>query len=296
MKKRHSEEQIARALRLAESWVPAGEICRDLGVSEPTFYRWKKRYGGLGVSELRELRQLREENGKLKRLVADLTLDKHILLRREGWEINHKRTYRLYREEGLALKRKGPKRHRSATERVARPAASEPNERWCMDFVSDTLADGRRIRVLTVLDTCTRECVALEVAGSLRGQDVAAVLTRVGLERGVPAAITCDHGPEFTSRALDHWAYQNRVRLDFTRPGKPTDNAHIESFNGRLRQECLSQHWFLGLADARRTIELWREDYNNHRPHSALENRIPLQYRRGGYYVPDRDRLQKLRA
>jgi putative transposase len=220
----------------------------------------------------------------------------HILLRREGWEINHKRTYRLYREEGLALKRKRPKRHRSATERVARPAASEPNERWCMDFVSDTLADGRRIRVLTVLDTCTRECVALEVAGSFRGQDVAAVLTRVGLERGLPAAITCDHGPEFTARALDHWAYQSRVRLDFTRPGKPTDNAHIESFNGRLRQECLSQHGFLGLADARRTIEVWREDYNNHRPHSALENRTPLQYRRGGYYVPDRDRLQKLRA
>jgi putative transposase len=220
----------------------------------------------------------------------------HVLLVREGWEINHKKTYRLYTEEGLTLKRKRPKRHRSAVARVARPAASEPNERWCMDFVSDQLADGRRIRVLTILDTCTRECVALEVGSSLRGPDVAAVLTRTGLERGVPKSITCDHGTEFTSRAMDHWAYQNKVTLDFTRPGKPTDNAHIESFNGRFRQECLSQHWFLSLAEAKRTIAEWRDHYNNHRPHSALNNQAPTQYRRGGIFEPDRNRLQKLRA
>jgi putative transposase len=219
-----------------------------------------------------------------------------VLLRREGWGINHKRTYRLYAEEGLMLKRKRPRRHRSAVARVARPAALEPNERWCMDFVSDALADGRRLRLLTVVDTCTRECLAIEVGGSLRGPDVASVLTRLGLQRSLPERITCDHGPEFTSQALDHWAYQNRVALDFTRPGKPTDNAHIESFNGRLRQECLSQHWFLGLVEARRAIELWRDDYNNHRPHSALDNRTPAHYRCGGIFEPDRNRLQKLRA
>jgi len=165
-----------------------------------------------------------------------------------------------------------------------------------MDFVADALADGRKLRVLTILDTCTRECLATEVAQSFRGEDVAAVLTRIGVTRGLPSVITCDNGTEFTSKALDHWAYRHGVKLDFIRPGKPTENAHIESFNARLRQECLSQHWFLGLADARRTIEAWRLDYNNHRPHSALENQTPVEYRLGGHFVPDRRRLQKLRA
>ncbi len=171
-----------------------------------------------------------------------------------------------------------------------------PDERWCMDFMSDTLAGGRRIRVFTIVDTCTRECVAIEVGTSFRGADVAAVLTRLGVERGLPSAITCDHGSEFTSRVMDHWAYQNHVKLDFTRPGKPSDNAHIEAFNTRLRQECLSQHLFLGLTDAKKTIETWRRDYNNHRPHSALGNKTPVEYRTGEYYEPDRSRLQKLRA
>jgi putative transposase len=157
-----------------------------------------------------------------------------------------------------------------------------------MDFMSDTLADGRRLRVLTMLDTCTRECLALEAAGTFRGRDVAAVLTRLAVERGLPDRITCDNGTEFTSKVLDHWAYQNRVRLDFTRPGKPTDNAHIESFNARVRQECLSQHWFIDLADARRTLETWKEDYNNHRPHSALADLTPIEYRRAMSYELDR--------
>lgn len=220
----------------------------------------------------------------------------HVLLRREGWRINHKRTYRLYAEEGLGLKRRRPRRHRSAVVRMSRPAAREPNERWSMDFVSDRLADGRGLRFLTVLDTCTRECLAIEVGGSLRGVDVARVLTRLGLERGLPEEITCDHGSEFTSRVMDPWAYQNRVKLDFTRPGKPTDNAYIESFNGRFRQECLSQHWFVDFDEVRRTTGQWKEDYNNHRPHSALKNQTPADYRRGGIFVPDRNRLQKLRA
>jgi putative transposase len=220
----------------------------------------------------------------------------HVLLRREGWQLNHKRVYRIYTEEGLALKRKRPQRHRSAVARIARPAAEGPDERWCMDFVSDALADGRRLRVLTILDTCTRECLCLRAGQRLQGKDVAAVLTRIGLQRGLPETITCDNGSEFTGRSMDRWAYRNGVKLDFTRPGKPTDNAHIEAFNGRLRQECLSQHWFLSLADVQRTLDEWLEDYNNHRPHSALDNRTPAEYRWGGAYEPDRRRLQILRT
>jgi len=163
-----------------------------------------------------------------------------------------------------------------------------------MDFMGDTLADGRRLRLLTIVDTWSRECLAIEVGRSFGGANVASTLTRLGWLHGLPSAITCDHGPEFTSRALDHWAYRNRVKLDFTRPGKPMDNAHIEAFNGRFRQECLSQHWFLGLADARRTIDEWRTHYNNHRPHSALANQTPVEYQRGGDFQPDRRRLQKL--
>jgi putative transposase len=165
-----------------------------------------------------------------------------------------------------------------------------------MDFMCDALADGRRLKVLTVLDTCTRECLALEAGATIRGSDVAAVLTRIGLRRGLPTTITCDNGTEFISKALDYWAYRNDVKIDFTRPGKPTDNAHIESFNARVRQECLSQHWFMNLEDARTTLRDWREDYNNHRPHSSLDNQTPAEYRRAGSFELDRRELQNLRA
>ena len=167
-----------------------------------------------------------------------------VLLRREGWKVNPKRTYRLYREEGLCLRLKRPKRRRSAARRQETIAASRINQLWAMDFMSDALADGRRLRVLTVLDTFTRECVALEVGGTFGGADVARVLTRAGVHRGVPAAIQVDNGTEFTSKVFDHWAYMNKVKLDFSRPGKPTDNAFIESFNAQVRRECLSQHYF----------------------------------------------------
>ncbi len=210
--------------------------------------------------------------------------------------MNHKRVYRIYSEERLTLKQRRPKRHRSATTRVERPAAGVPNERWSMDFMSDVLADGRRLRVLTLIDTCTRECLALEAAATFRGSAVAAVLTRLGECRGLPTKITCDNGTEFTSKALDHWAYRSQVTLDFTRPGKPTDNAHIESFNARVRQECLAQHWFLSLDDARRTLETWKEDYNNYRPHSSLDNLTPVEFRRAGSFESDRSTLQNLRV
>ena len=201
----------------------------------------------------------------------------HVLLRREGWKVNLKRVHRLYRDEGLALRSKKPKRRRAVQARQERPAARLPNERWSMDFMSDALADGRKLRVLTVLDTCTRECVALEAAASFTGQRVAEVLTRVGVERGLPLTITVDNGTEFTSRALDHWAYKNKLKLDYTRPGKPTDNGFIESFNARVRSECLSQHYFSSVEEARSVLQAWRDEYNHQRPHSALGQRTPAE-------------------
>jgi putative transposase len=201
----------------------------------------------------------------------------HVLLRREGWKVNSKRIHRLYRDEGLALRSKKPKRRRAVQTRQERPAGTLPNERWSMDFMSDALADGRKLRVLTVLDTCTRECVALEVETNFGGQRVADVLTRVGVQRGLPATITVDNGTEFTSRALDHWAYRNQLKLDYTRPGKPTDNGFIESFNARVRSECLSQHYFSSVEDARLTLRAWRDEYNYQRPHSALGQRTPAE-------------------
>ena len=197
----------------------------------------------------------------------------HVLLRREGWRINHKRVYRLYTEAGLTLKQRRPKRHRSASVRIARSMPQQPNEQWAMDFMHDTLSDGRSIRVLTAIDLYSRESVALVAASRFSGADVAAVLSAAGKERGsLPRRIRVDNGTEFTSRALDHWTYWNRIELDFSRPGKPADNAFIEAFNASVRRECLSQHWFLSLEDAQRILGAWRADYNNVRPHSSLAN------------------------
>lgn len=219
----------------------------------------------------------------------------HVLLRREGWPVNHKRVYRLYREEGLTLKRRRPKRRRSVMQRLERPVLERSDQRWAMDFVHDTLSGGRTIRVLAVIDAFTRECVALHAQHGFRGEDVARVLSGAGDGRSLPEVIAVDNGAEFTSTALDHWAYWNRVKLDFSRPGKPTDNAVVESFNASLRRECLSQHWFIDLADAQGTLDVWREDYNNHRPHSSLGNQTPVHFRTGGYFTPAQNRLQNLR-
>ncbi len=216
-----------------------------------------------------------------------------ILLRREGWRVNHKRVYRLYTEEGLTLKRKRPKRRKSAVPRQVRPEPQEANERWAMDFVHDTLAGGHSIRILAAIDAYTRECVALAARSAFRGADVAMVLTEAGRRRGgLPALISVDNGTEFTSKALDHWAYWNKIQLDFSRPGKPTDNAHIESFNATLRRECLSQHWFTDLEDARLTLERWRDDYNKFRPHSSLGQIPPRQFRLDGAFTLVPEKLQ----
>src|SRR5262249_15012711 len=151
---------------------------------------------------------------------------------------------------------------------------------WAMDFMHDTLAGGASIRVLTAIDLHTRECVALQAAVSFSGGHVVASLEQARRDRGaLPERIRVDNGTEFTSMALDHWAYWNRVQLDFSRPGKPVDNAFVESFNASLRRECLSQHWFLSVEDAQKTLDLWKEDYNNHRPHTSLGKLTPAEYR-----------------
>ena len=204
----------------------------------------------------------------------------HVLLRLEGWLVNRKRVYRLYKEEGLNLRSKRPRRHVSGAHREQLPPATTPNDRWSMDFVSDALFDGRRFRALTVVDNFTRECLAIEVDKGIKGEQVVAVLDDLKGRRGVPNSIRVNNGPEFISKALDKWAYENGVTLDFSRPGKPTDNAFIESFNGRLRDKCLNVNWFLSLADARDKIEGWRRDYNECRPHTALGWKTPQGFAR----------------
>ena len=200
----------------------------------------------------------------------------HVLLRRDGWSINLKKTRRIYRELGLQLRNKTPKRRVKAKLREDRRPATRSNETWAMDFVHDQLATGQKLRVLTIVDTFSRFSPALEPRLTFRGADVVEVLERVVRQVGLPTTIRVDQGTEFVSRDLDQWAYQRGVTLDFSRPGKPTDNAFIEAFNGRFRVECLNAHWFLSLADARKKLEDWRNYYNEERPHGAIGQKTPI--------------------
>jgi putative transposase len=199
------------------------------------------------------------------------------MLKREKLVINHKRTEQIYREEGLALRRK-KRRKGAAGARAVIPAAVRPNEHWSMDFVSDSIVTGRRFRALTIVDNYTRECPAIEVDTSLGGARVVNVLERLSETRGLPEVITIDNGPEFAGKALDEWAYRKSIKLNFITPGKPVENAYAESFNGRLRDECLNTNWFMNLKQARNIIEDWRRDYNEVRPHSSLKNMTPMEY------------------
>jgi putative transposase len=355
-KKHFTEEQISFALRQAESGTSVAEIIRELGISEQTFYRWKKRFAGLGIAELRRLRIIEEENRKLKQLVADLGLDKKmlqdvlsknfeargaacsgaedaggdgraerracrvlgfsrttnrygsrrslraelrvrlrdlaasrlhygyqrlwVLLRREGWIVNKKLVYRVYSETGLGIRRRKQRRRKSVQVREARPPTGQTNESWSMAFMADQLVGGQRFRRLPLVDNHSRESLAIEAGKRLTGNDVVRALEQVTALLGKPQSIRVDNGPEFISRSLDPWAYFNGVKLDFSRPGKPTDNAFIESFNGWLRVECLNQHWFLSLDEARAVTEAWRDDYNRVRAHGALGNRTPSEFAR----------------
>ena len=198
-------------------------------------------------------------------------------VRRQGWCINRKKFLRLYREEGLALVRQRRKK-RVAAVRVPLPSPTRRTERWSMDFVSDRLADGRAFRCFTLVDDFTRECVAIEVGPSLPAWRITPALDRVIRERGVPRSLVCDNGPEFAGRIFDAWAHANGIALQFIRPGKPVENAFVESFNGRFRAECLNAHWFPTIDHARVVIETWRHEYNEDRTHSSLGRRTPAEF------------------
>jgi putative transposase len=203
-----------------------------------------------------------------------------VLLNREGWAVGKTLVYRLYREEGLTLRHRPPRRRKAVVPRAHRPPATKPNDAWTLDFVADQLANGLRFRALTVVDVYTRESIAIEVGQSLRGEHVVTVLNRLTAQRGAPTRLLCDHGSEFCSQIVDLWAYQHHVRIDFSRPGTPTDNAHVESFNATLRRECLNVHWFESLHEAKERIEAWRREYNESRPHRALQDRTPEEFAR----------------
>lgn len=201
----------------------------------------------------------------------------HEILRREGLVRNHKRTERIYREQGFSLKVRKRKR-RIVQVRLDLPKAQRPNHRWSMDFMQGVLWTGRRFRMLCVLDQYTKECLAIEVDFSLNGIRVARVLEWLLIIRQRPEAITVDNGPEFAGIALDRWAYKNQIKLDFIRPGKPVENAYIESFNGKVRHECLNQHYFKTLEEARIRIADWRVRYNEFRPHQTLGGKTPMEF------------------
>jgi putative transposase len=232
------------------------------------------RYQGRRAEESGLRQRLRELAGECRRYgYRRLTA----LLRREGWKANHKRVYRLYRQEGLSVRRRKRKRI-GAVDRQPMEIPTRANQRWSMDFVADGLGDGRKFRSLNIVDDYSRECVAAEVDTSIPGGRVVRVLERLGERRGLPQVLVTDNGPEFAGQALDVWAYERGVRLHFIEPGKPIQNAFIESFNGKMRDECLNEHWFRTLSEARQTIEAWRRDYNEVRPHSSLGNRTPQEF------------------
>jgi putative transposase len=199
----------------------------------------------------------------------------HVLLEREGWQVNHKRVYRLYVEEGLQIRNKRSKRKVAAKLREDRKA---PNQVWAMDFLSDQLFDASKIRILAIVDAFSKLSPAIDVRQRYRGSDFVDTLNRVTAIHGMPKSIRVDNGPEFISKDLDLWAWSNGVMLDFSRPGKPTDNAFVESFNGKVRAECIDQNWFLSLDDARSKCEAYLREYNEERPHSAIGNKTPVEF------------------
>jgi putative transposase len=240
---------------------------------------------GLSRTVLHYASKAQPENEQLQARLVELAGERrrfgyrrlHALVRREGVSVNHKRLYRLYSDAGLTVRRR-KKRHGVAVERQALELPSGPNDVWSMDFVSDALASGRRIKVLTIVDDFSKESVDLAVDFGISGHYVTRVLDQAARFRGYPKAIRTDQGPEFTGQALDQWACQHGVQLKLIQAGKPTQNAFIESFNGRFRDECLNDHWFTSLAEARILIAAWRRDYNQQRPHSSLDYQTPAEF------------------
>ena len=249
---RFTEEQIIGVLRKHEAGAPVAELCRKQGISSATFYAWKAKFGGMEVSEARRLKALEAENAKLKRLYADAMLD----------------------EEGLAVRRRRSRR-RIAVERTPIPRPEGPNRRWSTDFVHDQLASGRRFRVLTIIDDVSKECLAAVPDTSLTGKRVVREMTALIARRGRPEVIVSDNGTEFTSAAVLGFAQTAGIDWRHIALGKPTQNAFAESFQGRMRDECLNEHLFFSMNHARAVIAGWTADYNTARPHSAIRYMTP---------------------
>jgi putative transposase len=260
----------AAAIAQQEHGLSRRRACRLVGISRSLAEREPKRVGG--QDRLRQ--RLRALAGERRRFGYRRL---HELLRREGWKANHKLIERLYREEKLAIRRRG-RQKRGGGNMAGHWCPIAANQRWSLDFTEDCLAVGRQFRTANLKDDCTRECPAILVDFSLPGSRVVGMLEDVAGERGYPDMLVVDNGPEFRGRELDRWAYQNGVKLFFIDPGRPMQNASIESFNGRFREECLDQSWFTSLAEARRVIETWRLDYNQHRPHTSLRMATPAAF------------------
>jgi putative transposase len=272
--------RIREAYRLNER-----RACGLVGIT-----RWSNRYESRRDPQEELRMRLKELAGSRTRYgYRRLT----VMLRREGWKVNTKRVYRIYHEEQLQL-RTAKRAKRAAHARVPLPQPAWPNQRWSMDFVSDRFADGRWFRILTVVDQYTRECLCAHADRAQTGEKVVEQMKHLVDTRGVPESITTDNGGEFAGKAMETWAYENQVKLDLIRPGKPVENGYIESFNGRLRDECLNGEIFFGMADAREKLEHWRLDYNETRPHSSLDDRTPAEFakvaRRRPFTLPTMDK------
>lgn len=242
--------------------------CALVGLSRTSWYR-KRQESRLNKGIRKRLREIAAERPSFGS--PRMT----ILMQREFGVINHKRVERIYGEEGLQLPRRPKRRRRGVQRPIPKIEPTAPGQRASMDFMHDVLADGRRIRLFTLVDDYSRECLAIEVDTSLSGQRISRLLEALRLADRLPGTIVCDNGTEFTSKAMLKWSLNTGVKLNFIEPGKPTQNAYIESFNGKFRHECLRQHWFESLYEARQIVEAWRQDYNHVRPHSSLKYETP---------------------
>ena len=266
------EHQVSHAIArqaIATQSAERGRACDVLQVDRSTV-----RYRSRRLDDV-ELRDAIKRVSRERRRFGYRRL--HVMIAREGYMVNHKKLRRIYREERLQVRRRGGRKRALGT-RKPMVLPDGPNQRWSLDFVSDTFTDGRRFRVLTIVDDCTRENLALVADTSLSGLRVTRELDRIIAERGMPGTIVSDNGTEFTSMAILKWVQQTGIDWHYIAPGKPTQNAFIESFNGKLRDECLNETLFSSLADAKETLEAWQEDYNRYRPHSALGNLTPTEF------------------
>lgn len=245
--------------------------CRVIPISRKAI-RYRSRRDQADLALIARLKALGEQYPRYGYLIL------HSLLRNEGLVVNRKRTYRLYTSLGMQVRTK--RRKKLIRPRIPLAVPDRPNQRWSMDFIHDQLSDGRRIRILNIVDDYSRVCVAQLVDLSISGARVAQYLERIAETRGLPETLVMDNGPEMTSKAMFFWSQKSGVKLHFIQPGKPTQNAFIESFNGKFRDSCLNLQWFRDLNDAKRIITKWRDHYNTERPHSSLGYKSPIDYER----------------